>query len=270
MAFFPSRTVALEVLGFSIHWYGVMYLLAFLFGLWILPRLQKHRDVHLTSDDWSTVLMWAIFGVIIGGRLGFVFFYEPVYFWGSPSKILAVWEGGMSSHGGFIGVALALGWVLKKRWGGILKVADLVVIPVAIGFALGRFGNFINQELYGTVTDLSWGWNVPEVGELRHPWPVYAMISNVVIAGVCFWYLRLTSYLRAGHGPAGRVLALFLTLYGLSRFFLEYLRAQEYPFIDTGVLLLTRGQFLTLGILLVGLWLFYKTSCGEKKTDHIS
>ena len=251
--FFPSRTVALGLFGFDVHWYGLMYLLGFLIAWYLLPRLQKYRDLSLTRDDWANVLAWAVIGVIVGGRLGYVFFYQPLYFLDHPDKIIAIWEGGMSSHGGFIGVTIALLWALRMQKGNLLAIADTVVVPVAIGLALGRIGNFINQELYGTITSLPWGITVPDVVGLRHPTQIYAVFKDLFIAGVCYWYLKYSRPVLPG-----RTCALFLMLYGVLRFLLEYVRIQEYPLIDVGVLLLSRGQILTLGILVVGVGMWWR------------
>lgn len=259
---FPSRTVAFDLFGFGIHWYGLLYLLAFIIAWWLLPRLQKFRALSLTSDDWAGILSAAVIGVILGGRLGFVLFYEPTYFWMHPLEIVAVWKGGMSSHGGFIGVAIALLIALRKRtWREIFAIADVVVIPVAIGLGLGRLGNFINQELYGTVTTLPWGMAFPGADGLRHPIQFYELAGDWLTAALCFWHLRST----ARTFLAGRTTALFLLLYGVLRFCIEFVRAQEYPLTHIGVLTLTRGQVLTVPVFLVGVILWWKQEAREAK-----
>lgn len=254
ISLFPSRTVAIDLLGFPLHWYGLLYLAGFLVAWWLLPRLQRYRGLALTREEWERILGFSVLGVIIGGRLGFVLFYEPAYFFAHPAKILAVWEGGMASHGGFLGVAVALFLALRPKKIALLRFADIVVIPAALGLALGRMGNLINQELYGTVTTLPWGIVIPGVEGLRHPTPIYDALYNFLIAGVCFWYLR-----RPRAVP-GRTCALFLMLYGVFRFFVEFVRAQDYaPFSFWGVML-TRGQLLTAPMFIVGvfLWLFLR------------
>lgn len=257
---FSSRTIAIEIFGFPIHWYGLLYLAGFLLGFWMVQRLQKYRSLTLSRDEWANLLSAAVIGVILGGRLGFVLFYEPTYFLAHPGKILALWEGGMSSHGGFVGVTVALLFALRHNAKDILRIADIVVIPIAVGLALGRFGNFINLELYGTVTDLPWGISIPGVEGLRHPAFFYAMGKDLLIAGLCFMHLRLS------RESPGRTCALFLILYGVLRFLIEYVRVQEYPLVDTGILLLSRGQILTIGILIVGMWLWWKTvDCSPPK-----
>lgn len=249
IAFFPSRAVALTIGSFSIHWYGLLYLCGFFLAWVLIPRLQKFRKLSVTRDEWGTILSAAVVGVIVGGRLGFVFFYEPVYFLSHPWEILMVWKGGMASHGGFIGVTVALLWTLRRRsWTEIWKIADIIVVPIAIGLALGRVGNFINQELYGIVTDLPWGITVPGEQGLRHPTQLYAVAKDLLIAVVCFVHLFRT---RDRMQP-GQTFALFLLLYGVLRFLIEFLREQHGEVWELGGLSLSQGQMLTLPVILIG------------------
>jgi phosphatidylglycerol:prolipoprotein diacylglycerol transferase len=184
----------------------------------------------------------------VGGRLGYVFFYDPLYFLNNPLKIVAVWEGGMASHGGFIGVAVALLYALRHQsWKDILKIADTISIPIILGLGIGRIGNFINQELYGTVTNLPWGIAVPDAAGLRHPVQLYEFGTSVLIAILLYWHLR-----RADATP-GRTFALFLLLYGIVRIFLEWVRVHAYLPLLVGSIPLYREQLLTLPILLAGM-----------------
>jgi phosphatidylglycerol:prolipoprotein diacylglycerol transferase len=248
--------VAIELFGFGIHWYGLLYLCGFLLAWWMLPRLQGLRALALTRDDWATILTAGVVGVLVGGRLGYVLFYAPGHYFLHPLEVFAVWNGGMASHGGFLGVTLALLWVLRHRTvDQVLAIGDLVVVPVAIGLALGRFGNFINQELYGTVTTLPWGMSIPGVVGLRHPTQIYAVIKDLFIAGVCFVHLRATSQVSNRKTVPGQTAALFLMLYGVLRFLLEFLRAQESAPIDLGIAF-SRGQLLTLPVFIAGVLLW--------------
>ncbi len=246
--FFPTRTVAFVIAGFPVHWYGLLYLLSFAVAWFSLPRLQHLRNLKLSADDWSGIISAAVIGVIIGGRLGYVLFYDPWYYVQNPSQIIAVWKGGMASHGGFVGVALAMMWTLRKRsrtdfW----RIADLVTVPIAIGLGLGRIGNFINQELYGTVTSLPWAMSFPGADGLRHPIQLYDFTLQMIIAGVCYLHLKKTSI-------PGRTLGLFLTLYSIARFSLEFIREQNGVFIGS----FTEGQLLTIPILVIGTLLFLR------------
>ncbi len=249
--FFPARNVALEVGGFPIYWYGILYLLAFVAAAFLLPRLQYLRKLRLSKGEWSDILTWAVVGVLVGGRFGYVLFYRFSDFLANPLVLLDVRSGGMASHGGFIGVALALLWVMRKRaWHEKLSIADVAMVPVAIGLAFGRFGNFLNQELYGTVTTLPWGMQFDGVTGLRHPTQFYAMAKDIVIALSCFAYLRST---REEFVP-GRTVALFLMLYGVLRFIVEIFRDQ------TGIAMygpLSEGQLLTIPVFFVGIVMWF-------------
>jgi len=248
--FFPSRAVALQIGGFAVHWYGIMYLLAFLLAYAMVPRLQRFRGIALSADDWSAIVSWGVLGVLIGGRLGFVLLYEPSYFLVHPLEIPAVWHGGMSSHGGFIGILLTLWWAARRHGVPFLALLDLIVVPAAIGLAFGRIGNFINQELYGIPTALPWGIAIPGIEGLRHPTQIYAVFKDLCIAALCFAVLRRNR-------SAGSAVAVFCMLYGVLRFLLEFLRIQPYPLVSFGVISLSRGQLFSVPLLLFGiaLWL---------------
>lgn len=257
MSVFPSRQVALDVLGFSVHWYGLLYLTAFVLSYVLVCRLQRYRNVSLSKDDVSTVLSYAIVGVIAGGRIGYVLFYEPQYFLQHPLEIVAVWNGGMSSHGGFIGVTLTLLYILRKKQIPLLPFLDAITVPVAIGLALGRFGNFLNWELYGTVTDVPWAIAIPGVEGLRHPTFFYSIAQELITALVC--YILLIRNTR----PYGTAFAVFLLMYGILRCVVEHYRDQPYTMTDLGFVALTRGQLLSIPIILAGLlllWLLRKRS----------
>ena len=258
---FPSHRVAIEIVGLQIHWYGLMYFLAFLVAYYLLPTLQKYRGCNLTTDQWSSILVSAVLGVIIGGRLGYVFLYSPVHFLTNPLTIVKIWEGGMSSHGGFIGVAVSMYLSSKKHQFDLWSLADIAVVPIAIGLALGRIGNFINGELYGVVTDVPWGMRFLQAEGIRHPVQLYAVAKNLLTAGMC--YVHLVEFT---HAKNGQTASLFLILYGLFRFSIEYVREQTVEGLHLGFIYLTRGQVLTVPVIIIGVvcWLWtYKRSLGE-------
>lgn len=241
---FPSRTVAFEVFGFAVHWYGLLYLASFLLAYLLIPRLQKHRGLRLTSDDWSRVVSWTVVGVLVGGRLGYVFFYQPGYYLAHPLEIFAVWNGGMASHGGFIGATLAILWALRGRSREeILRVGDILAVPIVLGLGIGRIGNFINQELYGTVTSLPWGVAIPGVAGLRHPVQLYELGTCIVIGLLCYAHLRRVR-------TPGTTFGLALTLYAVARILLETIRVHAFPPVVFG---LVREQLLTLPVLVIGI-----------------
>lgn len=249
ISLFPSRPIALSVLGFEVHWYGLLYLAGFLIAAWLLPRIQSHRGLRLSRDEWAGLLTWSVLGVIGGGRLGYVLFYEPAYFLAHPLSIPAVWQGGMSFHGGLIGVVLVLILWSRRNRVPLLALGDVVVVPVAIGLALGRFGNFLNQELYGTVTTLPWAMSFPGAEGLRHPVQLYSMAKDLMIAALCYWHLISAQPRRAAAGQTG---ALFLILYGIGRFLIEFVREPTSPLVDLGIATITRGQLLTIPVFLFG------------------
>lgn len=250
ISFFPSRAIAVDLFGFGIHWYGIMYFLAFVIAWYLVPRLQSKRDLSVSDDQWAGILTAAVLGVIIGGRLGFVFLYEPSYFLAHPLDVFAVWKGGMASHGGFAGVAIAMWIKLRKEgWDTFLRIGDVITVPVAIGLMLGRLGNFINLELYGTVTTVPWAIAIPGVEGLRHPTQIYSMIKDAFLATLCLWHLSRKPAYRPG-----MTLALFLVMYSILRFIVEIYRDQA------GVAMvgpLSQGQVLTIPLFLIGVAMFF-------------
>ena len=251
MSFFPTRQIALSIGPLAIHWYGLMYLLAFLAAWFLLPRLAKYRSLSFSKEQQSSLLTYAIVGVLVGGRLGYVAFYGADYFGDHPWEIFAVWKGGMSFHGGLVGVGVALFLFAKREAMGFWRLLDVAVIPAALGLAFGRFGNFLNQELYGPVTDLPWGMAIPGIEGLRHPTPLYAMVKDLLIASVCFLHLRRSTI-------PGATTALFLILYGILRFSIEIVRVETASGLDVGFLHLTRGQLLSIPVLFLGIWILWK------------
>lgn len=254
IALFPSRAVALSIGMLQVHWYGIMYALGFIFGMLMLPRLQKLTRIEMSEKDRESLLLSVFLGVLIGGRLGFILFYGGRYFLENPWKIFAVWEGGMASHGGFIGVALALLLFVRKRNIDLLRLVDMIIVPVAIGLALGRVGNFINGELYGTVTTLPWGMHFPGAEGLRHPTQLYAIAKDLTIALCCF--LSLKHWYATEPAGTGLPTALFLSMYAVLRFIVEIFRDQPYGYTDAFGVALSRGQLLTIPLLCFGTALF--------------
>lgn len=237
--FFPAREVAIDLFGWEIRWYGVLYLVAFGIVWYLLPRLAEYRDLKLSREDWLYVLTLGIAGVLVGGRVGFVLFYEPVYFLAHPKELFFLWQGGMSWHGGLVGVGLAL-WLASRRLRvNIWRLADVVVAPAMLGLAVGRLGNVINGELF--------------VGSLAQ---FLAVAVNVFMAGVLYWYLQRREW------QAGMAAALFFILAGLVRFGMEYVRTQEYAL----VLGLSRGQLLSLIIVVAGgLLVIWQRQSGKER-----
>ena len=241
--------VAGTMLGpFAIRWYGLMYLLAFIFVI-VLGRRRASQNL-LTGwhpRDIDDMLFYGVFGVILGGRLGYVLFYKPLYYLLHPLEIFQVWQGGMSFHGGFLGVLVALWFYARKRGRPWLDVTDFVAPLVPLGLAAGRLGNFINGELVGRVTSGPWAMVFPQVDALpRHPSQLYELALEGLVLFVILWTYA------SRYRPMGAVSGLFLVGYGTLRFIGEFARE---PDIFLGYLAggFTMGQWLSMPMIAIGL-----------------
>jgi len=246
--------VAVHLGPIAVRWYGLMYLVGFVLFV-VLGKVRARRS-FLTGwhpRDVDDMLFYGVFGVILGGRLGYVLFYKPLYYAAHPLEIFQIWAGGMRCHGGFLGVLVAL-WLFArtrhKRW---LDVTDFVAPLCPLGLAAGRLGNFINGELYGKPTDGSWGVVFPgdALHVPRHPSQLYEAFLEGVVIFIALWVQR-----RRGH-PPGAQPALFLLLYGMARTAVEFVRL---PDADIGYLWgpITMGQVLSAPMWIFGLgWLIY-------------
>jgi phosphatidylglycerol:prolipoprotein diacylglycerol transferase len=245
---FPQIDPIIFQLGpLAVRWYGLMYLFGFGFSYLCMLQILKWRKFDFTSDDISDMLFYAVFGVIIGGRLGYVIFYNASYYLQNPVEIPAIWQGGMSFHGGFIGVVVALILFGKRRKKSLLVIGDLVAVATPIGLFFGRIGNFINAELWGRVTDVSWGVVFPGAGILaRHPSQLY----EAALEGIVLFVVLLILHLR--RVTRGMVMFGFISGYGLARFIVEFFRE---PDAHIGFLpgQVTMGQLLSLPMFIAGL-----------------
>jgi len=244
----PYNVGGIELGPFAIRWYGLMYLLAFVLVV-VLGRKRARQNL-LTGwhpRDIDDMLFYGVLGVILGGRLGYVLFYKPIHYLVHPLEILQVWQGGMSFHGGFLGVLIALWFYARKRGRRWLDVTDFVAPLCPLGLAAGRLGNFINGELVGRVTDAPWGMVFPQVDNLpRHPSQLYELGLEGILLFVILW-----SY-ASRHRPMGAVSGLFLLGYGTLRFAAEYTREPD-NFLGYLAGGLTMGQWLSMPMIAVGL-----------------
>ena len=243
--------IAIHLGPFGIHWYGLMYLIGFMALLW----LGKWRIRHTPSSGWTEkqlddALFYGALGVVLGGRLGYVLFYQPAHFLAHPVEIFAVWQGGMSFHGGFLGVLAAMALFARKegmRWLGMM---DFIAPLVPPGLAAGRLGNFINGELWGRPTDLPWGMIFPQVDNLpRHPSQLYEFTLEGIALFLLLWLYS------SKPRPAGAVSGLFLIGYGSFRFLVEFTRQPD-DFLGFFAMGLTMGQLLSLPMIFLGIWMF--------------
>ena len=233
-----------------VSWYGLMYVFGF-FASYLLVRYQmKRKDFGISKLDVENLYFYLIVGLIVGARLGYVLFYDLKMYLRDPLEIFAVWHGGMSFHGGLIGVlivGIVFSWKNKKSF---WKIADLIIVTVPIGLGLGRIGNFINGELYGRVTRVPWGMIFPKGGPLpRHPSQLY---ESGLEGGLLFLILWLMKDRRL---PGGGLLALFLSLYGAFRFFVEFFREPD-PQLGFVVGAFSMGQILSSFMIVAGILLF--------------
>ena len=242
--------VAFRIGPVAVHWYGLMYVIGFV-GAWMLGDYRARRPGSTwTKQDVSDLIFYGALGAILGGRLGSVLFYNFDYYLENPLEALFIWRGGMSFHGGLLGVALAVWLFARKTERRFLDVADFLTPLAPIGLCAGRIGNFINQELWGKVTDLPWGVVFRGAGPLpRHPSQLYEAFLEGVVLFVVLWLVS------ARPRPTGMVLGLFLVGYGGFRFLVEFVRL---PDANIGYLAfgwLTMGQLLSLPMALAGLLL---------------
>jgi phosphatidylglycerol:prolipoprotein diacylglycerol transferase len=254
--------IALDLGFVQIHWYGITYLVAFALFYWLASLRVKQEPFAgrgWTRRDVEDLLFFGIVGVILGGRLGYVLFYKFRHYLEHPLEIIAVWKGGMSFHGGLLGViaAMALFAYLRKRK--FFEVTDLIAPCVPTGLASGRIGNFINGELWGRAADpsLPWAMVFPQSGTPtpRHPSPLYQFaMEGLLLFALLWWYSRRPSVHAAPAGGIawGRVSGAFLVGYGVLRFVAEYFREPD-SFLGLLALNLSMGQWLCVPMVLVGL-----------------
>lgn len=240
--------VAFSLGPLTVHWYGLMYLLGFAAGWWLALQRSKRPWSPVRRDQVEDLIVYGAFGVIIGGRLGYVLFYGLDQWIGDPLWLFRLWEGGMAFHGGLIGVAVAMALYARRINQPFLAITDFAAPLVPIGLGLGRLGNFIGQELWGRASDAPWAMVFPHDPEAlaRHPSQLYQFaLEGVVLFAVLLWFSRRPR-------PAGSIAGLFLILYGAFRFIVEFFREPDahlgFDLFDW----LTRGQLLSLPMILGG------------------
>lgn len=237
--------IAVSIGPVDVHWYGLMYVVGFIAAWWLARRRAAAPNSTWKPADVDDLIFFAAMGVILGGRLGWILVYGFDTIREDPLNIIRVWKGGMSFHGGLVGVMVAVAFFAKRRGRNVGDVFDFTAPLPAIGLFAGRIGNFINGELWGKPTDVPWGFLVN--GRVLHPSQLYeAALEGLVMFAILWWF---TSKPRWRLAPAG----LFLTLYGLFRFLVEFVRV---PDADIGYLAfgwLTMGQILSLPVLVAGL-----------------
>ena len=273
-------SISLFGIEFALRWYALAYIAGILIGWRIAvaavkrPALWAQTTPPMRPEQVEELLTWVILGVILGGRIGFVLFYQPSYYLADPAQILAIWQGGMAFHGGLIGVIVAALIYCHREGLPLRPTADMMALATPPGLLLGRVSNFINAELWGRPTDLPWGVQFPgqaaqacgrALGEIcaRHPSQLYeALLEGLLLGAVLLWLAFRRGALKA----PGQIAGLFIGGYGAARFLVEFVRQPDAQFISEGNPLglawhiggygLTMGQILSVPMIAIGLYLW--------------
>lgn len=258
--------IAFQFGPLAVRWYGLMYLVGFaliwIFGRW---RIAARPGGVWTAKTLDDALFYGILGTIVGGRLGYVLFYKFDEYLAEPWRILFVWEGGMSFHGGLIGVIVAMWLLARNRRQDWLAITDFIAPLVPLGLAAGRLGNFINAELWGRPTDVPWAMVFPNVDDVpRHPSQLYELALEGIVLFILLWWFS------SKPRPRGAASGLFLIGYGVFRFAVEFTREPD-SHLGLLALQLTMGQWLSLPMSVAGaallLWAYRRASTALDRTS---
>ncbi len=262
LPFPPVDPVLFEIGPFALRWYALAYIAGLLFASWYMkrlvstPRLWGKVKPSMTVPQVDDFFLWSVLGVVAGGRLGYVLFYKPLDYLSAPWEILRMWDGGMSFHGGFLGV-VAVCYIYGRRIGTSLeRMLDLGAASVPVGLGLGRLANFINSELWGRPTDVPWAFVFPlDPSQMpRHPSQLYEAILEGLLL---FIAVRIATHRYGALQHAGRAAGIFALGYGLSRILVEVFREPD-PFLGYFAGFITMGMVLSLPLCLVGVWLLLR------------
>lgn len=233
--------VAFAIGPIAVRWYGLAYIVGVLVALWLLAKFAHRYKLEFTADDLATIVLGAILGILIGGRLGYCLFYGGAFYWTHPLEVFALWDGGMSFHGGAIGALIAGAIVARTIHVPFLTLFDLGAIGAPVGFGLGRLANFFNQELWGRVSNVPWAVVFEGAGPLRrHPSQLY----EALLEGVVLLVVMIVLAYRWPPRPRGELIGWLLGLYGLIRIFVEFFRE---PDTSPGFI---AGNWVTMGMIL--------------------
>lgn len=263
---FPNiDPIAFSIAGFPIHWYGIAYAVGILISSYSAQKLCRiHRNTPINEKHIDGLFTYVVLGVILGGRLGYVLFYNPAYYFAHPTEIIEVWNGGMSFHGGFIGVLVAC-LIYKNRWNiSFIYLTDRIAPGACLGLMLGRIANFINGELWGRATDVPWAMQFPQAGDIpRHPSQLYeAFFEGLILYIILYQLAKRTN-------RQGVVSGCFLVGYGVFRFFIEYTRQPDnIEHLQHGIFqYITMGQILCLPMIGLGAYMLHKIYAKKRELE---
>jgi len=250
--------IALSLGPVKVHWYGLMYLIGILGGWFLLSLRVKQKNVPIKAEALEDLIYYIALGVILGGRIGYIFFYNFSHFIDNPLILFKIWQGGMSFHGGFLGVIAAIYLFARKHQCSAFALADFVVPVIPIGLLAGRIGNFINSELWGRATDVPWAFIFPTGGNIpRHPSQLYEALLEGLVLFIILWLFS------SKPRPVLATSGLFALFYGCFRFFVEFYRVPDEHLGYLAMDWLTMGQILSTPMIIMGLILL---SFAYKKT----
>ena len=235
---------------FQIRYYGLFFVLGFVIAYFLFNYLAKRKELSITEEDITDLFLYVIAGTILGARIFYVFVYNLTFYLDNPSEIIAIWHGGLSFHGALIGAVIAILIFTKKKKIDFYEIADLSVIPLALGLALGRLGNFTNGELYGRITDVPWAFRFPDAEGFRHPSQIYESFKNFTIF-LALWAIKDKKL------PKGFMFWLFVVMYSALRFIVEFFRQPD-PQVGFIIGFLTMGQVLSIVMFVVGVYFLRK------------
>ena len=251
--------VAIEIFSLEIRWYSLSYIIGIILGWYLAKKFFVNENIRNKFDDYITYL---IIGLIVGGRLGYVIFYNFDYYLNNSIDVLKIWQGGMSFHGGVIGIIIASIIFAKKYEDNIFNYLDVVAIVSPIGIFFGRIANFINSELYGHETTMPWGVKFIQIDNLyRHPSQIY----EAILEGIVLFILLIFFWKKEKFKTQGKLSALFLIYYSTFRFIVEYFREPDNQ-LGYFILNLTMGQIISLVFFIAGITLYYFINDIKKKS----
>ena len=267
--------VALDLGFFELRWYSLAYLAGIFIGYWYLLKLIKQPGSPMARRHADDLVFYAALGIILGGRVGYVLFYNLSYYLQNPLDILRLWDGGMSFHGGMIGTVLGILYLSRKEKLQWLRVHDYVACCVPFGLFFGRVANFVNHELWGAPTSVPWGVRFPEIiagmlviGPARHPTQIYVAILEGIVLFVILWWMFWKT--QARYEP-GKLVGAFTLFYGLFRFLIEFVREPDAQLVgfanSTG---LHMGQWLSLPMIILGAWLMWTAKSRRQRVEPIA